>query len=95
MQPTPIELADHRSDAVAKPEPPTTQTEIRSSVCLCNMFQRLVSYFTCLDLFSKKTLTKHQPKNFDTLDEKEGAAVALLNDSLIAPQVPALPKRKN
>lgn len=87
-----LEHAEHTTDAVAKHEHPTTQTKIGSFLGLCSLFGPFVPNFARLAASVNKKLKVDQPKQYRPLDEKEGAAVLSLNESLIGPPVLSLPR---
>lgn len=93
-RPSYLKIAEHRTDAVGKLEQPTTQTELRSFLGLCNVFKRFVSSFARLAAALKNKLRKDQQKQFGLLEERESVSVASLKDVFISSPALALPRAK-
>lgn len=80
------------TDAVTKPEHPTSQTELCLLLRLCNAFRQIVPNFARLAASFNNKFRKNQPKQFGTLDEQESATATLLNVAQMGPPVLSLPK---
>lgn len=94
IQPSRFEMAERTTNAAAKMENPTTQTELRSFLDLYNVFRQFVPNFACRTAPVNKTVRHNQPKACRPLDEKESATVSLLEERLIMLPVSALHRTK-
>lgn len=82
------------TDAVTTLKRPSTLTEPRLFLGLCNVFTRIAPNFSILAAVPNNKLGKDQPKQFEPLDGEERAAVTLLKRFVIRSPVLALPRAK-
>lgn len=87
-----IEIRTATTDAFGQLKNPTTQTEIRSFLGLCNIFRRFVPYLSKVAAPLNKKLCKDQLKSFPSLAVEEKQAVECLKDLLSNPPTHALPR---
>ena len=92
IKPGKLEVASETCDAIRHAQPPTTQTEIRSFIGLCNVYRRFVKNFARIAAPLNNKLHKDQPKSFGALTDEEFEAFATLRNHLINPPILALPK---
>lgn len=72
---------------------PTTRTEMRSFLGLCNVFRRFVPNFTHIAAPLNWRLEKDEPVRIMIINEAENRAFEDPKGSLVAPPIPALPRR--
>ena len=92
IQPGRLEVATKNTEAVKCFKEPTTQTELRSFLGLCNVYRRFVSNFARtaapLNAFLKKGCTTELPP----FNEEQSAAFELLKKALPLPPILRLPR---
>ncbi|CDF33203.1 unnamed protein product [Chondrus crispus] len=71
---------------------PTTQTELRSFLGLCNVYRRFVPNYAHKAAPLNQLLKKGQPAKLEPFDETEIKAFDTLREAVISPPILALPK---
>lgn len=92
VRPGTIEVDQARVEALRKVKHPTTQTQLRSFLGLCNVYRRFVPHYAKLAHPLNQLLKKGMPVHLGPLDEKCQEAFTVLRDSILSPPVLALPK---
>ena len=92
IRPGPLGVATKNTEAVKRFKEPTAQTELRSFLGLCNVYQRFVPNFARtsapLNAFLKKGCTTELPP----FNEEQSAAFELLKKALLATPILRLPR---
>ena len=92
IRPGRLEVAMKNTEAVKRFKGPTTQTELRSFLGLCNVSRRFVPNFARtsapLNAFLKKGCTTELPP----FNEEQSAAFELLKKALLSPPILRLPR---
>ena len=92
ISPGKLEVTQRGKDAVERAIHPTTVSELRSFLWLCNVYQRFVKGFTRIAAPLKKKLMKGELVQWTLLTAEEMKAFETLKAVLISPQVLALPR---
>lgn len=92
VRPGQLEVAMKKIDCLRYAKHPTTQTQLRSFLGLCNVYRRFVPNYAAVAHPLNQLLTKGNPSKLPSLNEEQTKAFAMLRDALISPPVLALPR---
>lgn len=91
VRPGKLSVAAKTCEAVQRARPPTTQTELRSFLGLCNVYRRFVPSFARIAAPLNRNLMKDTPKSFE-LNEEQIESYEQLKSCLVKPPILALPR---
>ena len=94
IRPGRLGVAEKNTDALRGAPCPTTQTELRSFLGLCNVYRRFVPHFSSLAAPLNAYLTKGKPPLLGKLSDAAISAFETLRKKLLSPPVLALPRSK-
>ena len=92
IRPGRLQVAQQKIEAVKGFKMPTTQTELRSFLGLCNVYRRFVPNFARAAAPLNDLLKKGQAFELPPLDEKQRKAFDSLKQALIEPPILRLPQ---
>lgn len=92
IRPGQLTVADKNTHALKTAKPPTTQSELRSFLGLCNVYRRFVAGFAKIAAPLNALLRKGENPQFGTLSEEQLAAFETLRTRLLDPPILALPR---
>ena len=92
IRPERLQVAQQKIEAVKGFKMPTTQTELRSFLGLCNVYRRFVPNFARAAAPLNDLLKKGQAFELPPLDEKQRKAFDSLKQALIEPTILRLPQ---
>lgn len=92
IRPRRLDIAESKIDAIRQLQYPTTQTEIRSFLRLCNVFERFVPNILRVAAPLNNKLCKDQPKSFLPFTVEKRQAAEPSKDLLTNLPVLALPR---
>jgi hypothetical protein len=78
--------------SIEKAQHPTTRTQLRSFLGMCNVYRKFVPSFAKIASPLTDLLKKGQPDTYNELTEEQANAFLLLRTALIKPPILALPK---
>ena len=87
VRPGKLEVASKTCKSVQEFLEPTTQTELRSFLGLCNVYRRFVKNFARISSPLNDLLTKGRPKELEPFTEAEYSAYKELKEKLVSPPV--------
>lgn len=91
IRPRKLELSMTTCIALKRALPPTTQTELRSFLGLCNLFRRFVPSSACIPVHLNRKLEKHQPVGSTHLSDEEFQSFDRLKPISVSPPILVLP----
>ena len=94
IRPGRLSLADKNTRALREAKHPSTQTELRSFLGICNVYRRFVPNFARIAAPLNRMLKKGEPKDIDTLLPEQADAFEALKTALLNPPILALPRRE-
>ena len=92
IRPGKLEVASKNTEALKTAQPPSTQSELRSFLGLCNVYRRFVPGFAKVAAPLNALLRKGTPPKLDPLTGDQLQAFETLRDKLLHPPVLALPR---
>lgn len=92
IKPGRLEVANHTTGAIRKRKVPTTDTELRSFLRLCNVFRWLVPGFARIASHLSKRVKTTQDKNLGPLNDQKLNALENFEEMLISLQILTLSK---
>ncbi len=93
IRPGLLEVANRNTDAIQGFKVPTTQTELRSFLGLCNVYRRFIPNFARIAAPLTELLKKEHGPSVPQLSEGQLAAFGLLKKALVSPPVLRLPRQ--
>ena len=87
-----LEVATKNTEAVKRFKEPTTQTELRSFLGLCNIYRRFVPNFARIAALLKAFLRKEGTTELPSFNEEQLAAFEPLKKALLASPILRLPR---
>jgi RNase H-like domain found in reverse transcriptase len=87
-----LAVAEKNTRALRTAKPPSTQTELRSFLGLCNVYRRFVNGFAKIAAPLNSLLRKGESPRLNTLNEDQLRAFEALLQCLLTPPILALPK---
>jgi transposase InsO family protein len=92
IRPGQLSVAEKNTEALKKAKHPTTQTELRSFLGLCNVYRRFVKGFAKIAAPLNVLLRKGEKTVLDVLTEEQAKAFETLRTALLNPPILALPR---
>lgn len=92
IRPGRLEMANTNADAIQGFKEPTTQSELRSFLGLCNVYRRFVPNFSRAAAPLNKLLTKEYHADLGLFSDEERNAFQLLKTALVSPPILRLPR---
>ena len=93
IRPGKLEVADKNTAALQGFKEPTTQTQLRSFLGMCNVYRRFVPNFARVAAPLNQLLKKGKGPDLEPLDEAQRGAFELLKQALSEPPVLRLPQK--
>jgi hypothetical protein len=94
IRPGKLAVAEKNTAALKDAQPPTTQTELRSFLGLCNVYRRFVPSFASIASPLNALLRKGESPKLESLTENQLNSFNTLRAKLLDPPVLALPRRE-
>jgi hypothetical protein len=94
IRPGELAVAEKNTVSLKTAQSPTTQTELRSFLGLCNFFRRFVPKFASISAPLNAILKKGQSPKLGPLTEEQLSSFNALREKLLHPPVLALPRRE-
>jgi hypothetical protein len=91
LLPHKLQVLENNIEAIAKSEPPTTKTQVRSFLGLCGVYRRFVPGFAALEKPLTMLTKKGSPELFE-LSEEQMLAFECLKRHLLTPPTLVLPR---
>ena len=92
IRPGTLEIDELATRALREMSVPTTQTELRSFLGMCNVYRRFVRNYTDIAAPLNARLRKGQPVQLEPFGEIEMEAFDTLKEAICSPPILALPK---
>ena len=92
VYPGKLAVAQKNIDTLAQAHYPSTRTELRSFLGMCNVYRKFVSGFAKIAAPLTDMLRKGEPDTFDDLTEAQAHAFSQLKNALINPPILTLPR---
>ena len=92
IRPGRLEVANANIESIKKAKIPTTQTELRSFIGMCNVYRRFVPNFARIAAPLNKRLKKGEPTQLGPLSEEELESYETLKTNLVTAPILALPR---
>ena len=92
IRPGLLEVANRNQEAIQQAQPPTTKTQVRSFIGMCNVYRRFVPQFAKIASPLVELTTKEYPDKLPPLTELQSQSFNTLKQALLKPPILRLPK---
>ena len=89
-----LEVANRNQEAIQQAEPPTTKTQVRSFIGMCNVCRRFVPQFAKIAAPLVELTTKEYPDKLPAFTELQVNSFNTLKQALLKPPFLRLPKER-